>query len=76
MTIRAQRREMVLERMCDHVLVNGLASATLRPLAAAADTSDRMLLYYFDDKDDVMTAVLEHIAARMIGTLAVTPRSS
>src|ERR1700735_4324085 len=66
MNVRDDRREAAIERMADHVLAEGLAAATLRPLAAAAGTSDRMLLYYFADKDELLTATLARIAARMI----------
>jgi AcrR family transcriptional regulator len=66
MSIREDRREAAIERMADHVLAEGLGAATLRPLAAAAGTSDRMLLYYFADKDELLTATLARIAARMI----------
>ena len=69
MTIRNDRREAAIERMADHVLSEGLAAATLRPLAAAAGTSDRMLLYYFADKGELLTATLERIAARMMAQL-------
>ena len=69
MTIRDDRREAAIERMADHVLSEGLGAATLRPLAAAAGTSDRMLLYYFADKDELLTATLDRIAARMIAQL-------
>ena len=65
MNIRDDRREAAIERMADHVLSEGLGAATLRPLAAAAGTSDRMLLYYFADKDELLTATLARIAARM-----------
>ncbi len=78
MTVRDDRREAAIERMADHVLAEGLAAATLRPLAAAAGTSDRMLLYYFADKDELLTATLARIAARMVaeldGAIPVEPR--
>ena len=63
MNTRDERREAAIERMADHVLAEGLAAATLRPLAAAAGTSDRMLLYYFADKDELLTATLARISA-------------
>jgi AcrR family transcriptional regulator len=69
MNIRDDRREAAIERMADHVLSEGLGAATLRPLAAAAGTSDRMLLYYFADQDEVLTATLERISARMVAQL-------
>ena len=66
MTVRTDRREATIERMADHVLAEGLSAATLRPLAAAAGTSDRMLLYYFTDKDELLAATLNRVAARML----------
>lgn len=59
-----------LDRLADFVLANGLAASSLRALASAAGTSDRMLLYYYPDKDAVMAATLERVAARMVGLLA------
>jgi len=69
MSIREDRREAAIERMADHVLAQGLSASTLRPLAAAAGTSDRMLLYYFADKDELLTATLARVATRMIAQL-------
>ncbi len=80
MNIRNDRREAAIERMADHVLSEGLVAATLRPLAAAAGTSDRMLLYYFADKDELLTATLDRIATRMMvqldSAIPVEPRRS
>jgi AcrR family transcriptional regulator len=78
MNVRDDRREDAIERMADHLLSKGLGAATLRPLAAAAGTSDRMLLYYFVDKDELLTATLARIATRMIaqldGAIPIEPR--
>lgn len=65
MTIRDDRRAAALERMADHLLREGLSGASLRSLAAAAGTSNRMLLYYFRDKDELLGAVLDLLAARL-----------
>ena len=65
MNVRDDRREAALERMADHLLLEGLGGASLRPLAAAAGTSDRMLLYYFKDKDELLTATLGRVTARL-----------
>ena len=59
------RRAGMLDRLADFVLANGLSAASLRPLADAAGTSDRMLIYYFKDKASLIAATLAHIAARM-----------
>lgn len=63
------RLSALLDRLADYVLAHGLAASSLRPLARAAGTSDRMLLYYFADKDAVMAATVERIAARMTALL-------
>jgi AcrR family transcriptional regulator len=52
------------------VLDHGLNTASLRPLAQAAGTSDRMLIYYFGSKDALIAALLEHLAARMAAGLS------
>ena len=67
---RAQRRAQWLDAMADHLLAHGLAGSPLRALAAAAGTSDRMLLYYFSDRDDLLAALLRHVAQRMTDMLA------
>ena len=69
MTIRDTRRQAAIELMADHLLREGMSAASLRPLAAAAGTSDRMLLYYFADKDELVTATLETVAVRLTGVL-------
>src|ERR1700679_4323676 len=69
MNVRSDRRQAAIDRMADHILLEGLGAATLRPLAAAAGTSDRMLLYYFADKDELLTATLARIATRMVAQL-------
>ena len=61
---RARKREEVVSRLVPHVLAVGLGDVSLRRLAGVAGTSDRMLLYYFDDKDDLLMAVLREIGDR------------
>jgi AcrR family transcriptional regulator len=45
------RHDELLEQATDHVLEHGLIGLTLRPLAAAIGTSDRMLIYHFGSRD-------------------------
>lgn len=59
------RKAALIGQLTDHVLAHGLGGASLRPLAAAVGTSDRMLLYYFPDKPALIAAVLQEVAARM-----------
>lgn len=69
MTIRQQRREAAIRRMAEVVIAEGLAAATLKRLGEAAGASDRMLLYYFASKDDLLAATLDHIAATLTQAL-------
>ncbi len=54
----SDRRQVLAEAATDYVLEHGLLDLSLRPLAAALDTSDRMLLYHFKDKNDLIATVL------------------
>ncbi len=48
------RRQELAEQATDYALEHGLIGLSLRPLAQALGTSDRMLLYHFTDKDDLV----------------------
>lgn len=60
-----KRRKDILDRLADHVLAHGLSASSLRALGKAAKTSDRMLLYYFADKDEIIVATLGVIGERL-----------
>lgn len=63
MAPRDDQRARATGLMAAHLLHSGLAATSLRQLAAAAGVSDRMLLYYFADKAEALTAAMEQIAA-------------
>ena len=65
MTIRDDRRQAALDRIADHLLAHGLAPSSLRALGHASGTSDRMLLYYFADKDEIILLALQTICLRL-----------
>lgn len=67
------RRDDLIDRVADYLLANGLDAATLRPLARAIGTSDRMLLYYFPDKQALLAAATARIADRLMTLLADVP---
>jgi AcrR family transcriptional regulator len=67
--LRAKRMEMA-ERIADNLLQCGSAQIPLRDLAARLGTSDRMLLYYFSDKADLIRSSLEIVSARLTALLA------
>jgi AcrR family transcriptional regulator len=48
----------LLDRVTDHVLQHGLIGLSLRPVAAAVGTSDRMLIYHFTSRDALVSAVV------------------
>ena len=78
MSVRDGRRADLLDRVAEHMLAHGMGTATLRTLAQAAGTSDRMLLYYFADKDDIVLSALGLICQRLAQTLetALPPSKS
>jgi AcrR family transcriptional regulator len=58
-------KSALLNAMAAHVLEHGLNTASLRPLAKSAGTSDRMLIYHFGSKDALVADLLDHLAAQM-----------
>ncbi len=67
------RREALAEAAADHALGHGLIGLSLRPLAAAIGTSDRMLLYHFSDKDDLVASVLRVATDRSVRRIRALP---
>ena len=59
-----QRREEWTEAATDYALEHGLIGLSLRPLAAKLGTSDRMLLYHFGSKDDLLIEVVRAVEGR------------
>lgn len=63
--------------IADYLIENGLTDSGIRSLAKAAGISDRMLIYYFDNKEAAIAAALEFIAATLAKQLeAVIPSTS
>jgi AcrR family transcriptional regulator len=73
---RTARREDLADAATDYVHEHGLLGLSLRPLAAALDTSDRMLLYHFRNKDDLVATVLRVSNERAVAGLRALPPSS
>lgn len=70
MTKRADLlKEKLLPPMALHVMEHGLGSASLRPLAAAAGTSDRMLIYHFGNKEQLIADLLAFLAEQYASAL-------
>lgn len=72
----AMNKADLLAAMAAHVRHVGLAGASLRPLARAAGTSDRMLIYHFGTKAKLITALLDRLADEMLGAMqAIMPET-
>ncbi len=69
------RRDEVAQAATDYVLEHGLVGLSLRPLAAELGTSDRMLLYHFASKDDLVATVLRVSNDRSVAEIRALPPS-
>lgn len=67
------RRDELLEAATDYVLEHGLVGLSLRPMAEALGTSDRMLLYHFGTKDELVTAIIRTSHDRSIAHIGALP---
>ena len=56
-------KQRLLEACTDHALTHGLPDR-LEPLASAAGTSSRMLIYHFGSRDELLRAVLHRARQR------------
>jgi AcrR family transcriptional regulator len=59
------KRTALTKRIAVALLAAGVADIPLRELAVEIGTSDRMLLYYFTDKADLVQASLDEMAAEL-----------
>lgn len=63
------RRDELLDGAVAWTIGHGLADLSLRPMAKALGTSDRMLLYYFGTKDELVAAVVDRAADGLAAAL-------
>src|SRR5437764_8844017 len=61
----ARRREL-LDRVSDDLAVNGLVDFSLRRAARAAGATHKVLLYYFDDAEDLLEQAMLQLRERRI----------
>ena len=61
----ARRREL-LDKVTDDLAANGLVDFSLRRAARAAATTHKVLLYYFDGADALLTEAILHLRERRI----------
>lgn len=60
MSLRNDKRTELLNQVVDHLATHGIADMSLSPMAAQLGTSKRMLIYYFNSRDNL---IAEAIAA-------------
>ncbi len=72
------KKQLVIERIANHLLAEGLNNTGLRLLARVAGTSDRMLIYYFGSNeallDEVLGAVAANVTVQLDALLGTQPR--
>src|SRR5262245_40694298 len=65
-----QRRAALLTAFADYLLEHGLADLSLRPAAAAPDTSPRMRLCHFGSKEELIVEAIAASRARQTAFFA------
>lgn len=65
------RRAELLDGATAWVVEHGLSTLSLRPVAKALGTSDRMLIYWFGSRDGLLAAIAEHAGAGLSLALPV-----
>lgn len=73
-----ERRQELLDRIVIYLAENGLAQATLRPMAATLDVSINRLVHHFGSKEELLTSALARAIDKQIavqrGWLTRSPR--
>lgn len=63
-----QLRQRLTERAAELLVARQSSQITLRDLAAALDTSSRMLVHHFGSRDQLITAALAHARRQLLET--------
>ncbi|WP_328438773.1 TetR/AcrR family transcriptional regulator [Streptomyces sp. NBC_00444] len=63
-SLAPSERERLLRLSADYVLEHGVAGMTLRRLGQEIGTNNRMLLYYFGSKEELILAALVELSGR------------
>jgi AcrR family transcriptional regulator len=71
--MESARRTEIVEAAYEYVLANGLASASLRPVAEAVGSSTGVLRFLFGSKDGLVAALLERARADELAVLEDLP---
>ncbi|TDB94985.1 TetR/AcrR family transcriptional regulator [Actinomadura sp. 7K534] len=68
-----QRRTRLLDAIVDYLAEHGIAQLSMRPLAQALGHSTYVLTHHFATKDELVSAVLEHLDRRQKSRLEALP---
>ena len=63
------KREEIVQRVAQHLVARGFEASGVRALAASAGISDRMLMYYFETKEELISQALLLLAEGMTASL-------
>jgi AcrR family transcriptional regulator len=70
------RRDQLRDKALDYFLDHGLAELSLRPLAEQIGSSARLLIYHFESKEQLITAVMEQVRNHMQQSLMEMMRAA
>lgn len=63
------KKTRLAEQVAAYLLTHGLSDGGIRALAKAAGTSDRMLIYYFGSKDQLVREAMNLVVANLASQL-------
>ena len=67
------RRQQLLDSLVEEFAAGGIGDRSLRDVAAAVDTSHRMLLHHFASRDELLLAIVDEVERRQMAILADLP---
>jgi AcrR family transcriptional regulator len=62
------RKQQLLDELIAYLTKHGIADLSLRPMAAAAGTSARLLIFHFGSKEKLLAEVLAEMQTRLQGS--------
>ena len=68
-----RRRRKLLDQLIEAFAHGGIGGRSLREVAEAVGTSQRMLLHHFGSRDELLLAIVEEVERRQATTLADLP---
>jgi AcrR family transcriptional regulator len=68
-----ERRGQLLDALVAEFATGGIGDRSLRDVAAAVDTSHRMLLHHFGSREELLVAIVDEVERRQKGRLAELP---